>query len=96
MIERKRDSRLETMGSPALGHGSNCKLLRKKSVELRDLSVLGGALQGIFKMLVNFHDCSLITTPVAVVWCCETVSISTGSGYYRALTGENRYNVPIL
>jgi hypothetical protein len=28
-----------------------------------------GHIQGVFEMLVNLHDCCLITTAVAVVWC---------------------------
>jgi hypothetical protein len=28
--------------------------------------------QCVLEMLINFHDGRLVTTTVAVVWCCES------------------------
>jgi hypothetical protein len=77
--------RLETIGSPALGHGSNCKLLQLANLwaSIKSLLAWGRCchsgefeldLQGIFQMLVNFHYSSLVTASVAVVWCCKVVA----------------------
>jgi hypothetical protein len=64
----KSYSRLETMGSPALGQGSNCKLEMLVKKFLSDFFTLDS--QGIFQMLINLHNCCLITASIAVVWCC--------------------------
>lgn len=60
--------RLETMGSPALGQGSNCKLF---TVSFSLVSAGKGNLQGVFEMLVDFHDRGLVAASVAVVGGCE-------------------------
>ena len=74
-FERLGVLRLETMGSPALGHGSNCKLQGFVSSDPEYQSKPNRSLQGIFKMLINFHDSSLITTSIAVVRCFIAISI---------------------
>ena len=57
------------------------------------------SLQGVFQVLVNLHDGSLVTAPVAVVGGCERLSASK----HRAMqcveskrTGEDGHDVPIL
>lgn len=73
-LERYHDSRnlrLDTIGSPALGQGSNCKLVL---VNLSYQINMGANLQGVLQVLINLHDSSLVTTSIAVVGCCHRVN----------------------
>lgn len=59
----------DTSGSPARGAGSNCKLLgvEENISHLITLSVRWSHSQGIFEVLVDLHDGSLVAAPVAVI-----------------------------
>ena len=71
-IAKERHLRLETMGSPALGQGSNCKLLSQQETH----PIRGAYSQGVFQVLVNLHDSSLVAASVAVVGCCDQLASS--------------------
>lgn len=62
---------LETMGSPALGHGSNCRLSIVSCVAIYTNSLY---IQCVFQVLINLHDSCLVTASVAVVGGCAAVS----------------------
>lgn len=61
------------MGSPARGHGSNCKLLLSVTAQRFDSK---GYIQCILEMLINLHDGSLVTAPVAVVGSCNQLALT--------------------
>lgn len=88
--------RLETMGSPARGQGSNCRL---------DVGVSGGRggqepwqnSQCVLQVLVNLHDRRLVTTPVAVIGSWETWLASFIDAHSRrGHTGEDGDHISVL
>jgi hypothetical protein len=82
-LDRYHDNknlRLDTIGSPALGQGSNCKLVL---VNLSYRVNMGANLQGVLQVLINLHDSSLVTTSVAVVGCCTCVNFVAKLGVFN-------------
>lgn len=64
------DLRRETIGSPARGHGSNCKLhwFITVSIELQTSRIgLWVNLQCVLQVLINLHNGRLVATSVTVV-----------------------------
>jgi len=74
------DLRRETIGSPALGQGSNWRLKVAIS-RLPHLGYVRKNVQGVFQMFIDFHDCGLISASVTVVggFCVSISSWIVGS-----------------
>ena len=64
----------ETMGSPARGHGSNCKLGQMLVIDPMSIStsschvLMEMYVQSVFEVFINLHDGSLVTATIAVIW----------------------------
>lgn len=84
------------MGSPARGHGSNCRL-RGKSVKRGVGWDEGGNLQGVLQVLIDLHYCSLVAASVAVVGGYQILSKLRKSLHCRLeLTREDGHYIPVL
>lgn len=63
-----------TFGSPRLGAGSNWRLNIQReivNITFEFVEKMKMHVQSFIQVLVYFHDCCLISTTVAVVWCAE-------------------------
>ena len=87
---------LDTMGSPALGHGSNCRLWVFLSAWM---SAAGRQIyvQCVFQMLVDLHYRGLVAAPVAVVGRCQFVSeLNSQHVCTVQLTRKDGHDISIL
>lgn len=82
------------MGSPARGHGSNCKLyVYERPVPVR---IQQRDLQGVLQVFVYLHDGGLVAAAIAVVrgWTCQTNS--SQQGIKISFTRKDRDDVTVL